>query len=173
MIQNVRSYIMKKQYHSFYLMFFILLIVISAKAELSSNLQIVKEIAPVTKKTLSETYVDSQGNPVVASDKGYATITYKYNAMNMVKEKRFLDTEGNTVNCTDGYAYVEYEYYVRRVIHTAYFDATGNPANGPEGYSVRDVKHGERGIEKEAYEYDAEGNLLIHFVTEYVDEKHN
>ncbi len=163
---------MKKAFFSLFLIC-LLLLSVQAYADLSSNLQVVREIAPVTKKTTSETYVDAQGNPVVASDKGYATIAYKYNAMNMVSEKRFLDAEGNTVNCADGYACIQYEYYVKKVIRTAYLDAEGKYAMGPEGYALREVKHGERGIEKEAFEYDADGNLLLHAVTEYVDEKHN
>lgn len=164
---------MKRKICFMIIFIFMLLLIEPTYADLASNLQVVREIAPVTKKITSETYVDAQGKPVVASDKGYATITYKYNAMNMVIEKRFLDADGNTVNCADGYACVQYEYYVKKVIRIAYLDAERKYAMGPEWYAVREIKRGERGIEKEAFEYDAGGKLLLHVKTEYVDEKHN
>lgn len=163
---------MKKAFFSVFLIC-LLLLSVQAYADLSSNLQVVRETAPVTKKVISETYVDAQGKPAVASDKGYATITYKYNHMNMVTEKRFLDADGDTVNCLDGYTCIQYEYYMRKTIRTAYLNAEGKYVLGPEGYAVREIKHGERGIEKEAFEYDADGNVLLHVITEYVDEKHN
>ena len=67
---------MKKAIQPFLLLICILLFAVSAKAELSSNLQIQKEVKPKANLITRETYVDSQGNPVVASDKGYAQKEY-------------------------------------------------------------------------------------------------
>ena len=159
---------MKKYTRLFLLLIFSLVITIAGKAELSSNLQINKEYKPNTKLVSRETYVDSQGNPVLASDKGYAIITYTYNGVNLM-ETNYLDTEGKLVNNTDGYATIKYEYKLRAVIRTAYLDAEGNAVSGPAGYSVQEIKRGTKGLETDRYEYDPDGNLLIHGTTEYVD----
>ena len=162
---------MKRYYSAFVMAVFLLMISVSVHAELSSNLQIQKELKPNTNLTTRETYVDSQGNPVVASDKGYATIIYTYNGANLLTETRFLNASGETVNCTEGYAIVQYTYQQRNVIKTVYLDASGFPAIGPEGYAVKEIKRGARGVAKETLEYDAEGQLLKHGITEYVDEQ--
>lgn len=153
------------------LLFLMLLCVIMAHAELSTNLQINKEINPATRKTTLETYVDSQGNPVVASDKGYASISYNYNGANLLTEKCFLDAAGDKVNNAEGYACVQYAYLQRNVIKTSYLDASGKTVFGPEGYAVQEIKRGARGVAKETSEYDAEGQLIRHGVTDYVDEQ--
>lgn len=162
---------MKKHIYSFILLMFILLIVIPAHADLSSNLKVVKEINPATRKTTQETYVDSQGNPIVASDKGYASVSYTYNGSNLLTEISFLDADGQKVNSTEGYACVQYAYLQRNVIRTAYLDASGAAVTGPEGYAVQEIKRGNRGVAKETFEYDAEGKLQRRCATEYVDEK--
>ena len=159
---------MKKHTHLFFLLICMLLITIVGKAELSSNLQISKEYKPNTKLVSRETYVDSKGNPVMASDKGYAIINNTYNGVNLM-ETNYLDAEGKLVNNTDGYATIKYEYKLRAVIRIAYFDAEGNAVSGPEGYSVQEIKRGTKGLETDRYEYDPDGNLLIHGTTEYVD----
>lgn len=162
---------MKKAIQPFLLLICILLFAFSAKAELSTNLQIQKEMKPRTNLTARETYVDFQGNPVVASDKGYAQKEYLYNASNQLKEVHFLDAEGKLTNCIDGYATVTYEYKSNKVIRTTYMDAAGQPGVGPEGYAIQEVNRGTRGLELETYEYDPDGKLLTHSVTEYVDIK--
>ena len=153
------------------ILFLMLLCAHLAHAELSTNLQVYKEINPATRKTIRETYVDSQGNPVVASDKGYASIAYTYKGANLLTEKRFLDAVGDNVNNAEGYACVQYNYLQRNVIKTAYMDAAGKAVIGPEGYAVQEIKRGARGVAKETSEYDAEGQLLRRGVTEYVDEQ--
>lgn len=149
----------------------VFLLPVSVRADLSSNLQVNKEINPATRKTTRETYVDSQGNPVAASDKGYVSVIYTYNGANLLTETRFLDAAGETVNCTEGYASVQYTYQQRNVIKTVYLDASGQPVIGPEGYAVKEIKRGARGVAKETLEYDAEGQLFRRGVTEYVDEQ--
>ena len=160
---------MRKSFFFIIIIVFAIFICISGyAAELSSNLQINKEYKPNTKLVSRETFVDSQGNPVMASDKGYAIITYTYNGVNLM-ETNYLDAEGKLVNNTDGYATIKYEYKLRAVIRIAYFDAEGNAVSGPEGYSVQEIKRGTKGLETDRYEYDPDGNLLIHGTTEYVD----
>ena len=54
-----------------------------AGAELSTNLKIVAVPDRTAKnKPATETYVDADGNPVIASDKGYATVRYTYEGKN-------------------------------------------------------------------------------------------
>ena len=162
---------MRKPLHQFFLAIFILLFVASANAELSSNLQIRKELKPKTNLVTLETYVDSQGKPVMASDKGYAQKEYLYNMSNQLKEECFLDVEGNIVNSTDGYASVTYEYKLNKLVKTVYMDAAGQLVSGPEGYAVQEINRGTKGLELDKYEYDADGRILKHCVTEYVDIK--
>lgn len=144
---------------------------ITSKAELSSNLRIKKEINPKTRKTISETYVNAAGDPEVASDKGYAIKTYIYNMSNQLKEERYLDAEGNSVNCAEGYSYVQYEYKLNKIVKTTYYNAAGQLAIGPQGFSIQEIVRGIRGIEKETLEYNTERQLIIRCVTEYVNEK--
>ena len=53
-----------------YLLLAVLVFCGRAGAELSANLKTRKEINRGNKKIASETYVDADGNPVIASDKG-------------------------------------------------------------------------------------------------------
>lgn len=159
---------MKKAFLTLF-MICLLLLSVQAYADLSTNLQVKKEINPATRKVTRETYVDSQENPIVASDKGYAIVDYLYNASNLQKEVRFLDAQENLVNSAAGYASIQYEYKTNKIIKTSYLDVSGKPAMGPDGYAVQEIKRGTRGVQTETVEYDAEGKLLTHSVTEYVD----
>ena len=70
-----------------YLLFILLALVAgSACAELSTNLQQVTTTDPRTKLTLTRTYVDADGNPVVPSDTGYATIRYSYTGKQVTRQ---------------------------------------------------------------------------------------
>ena len=132
-----------------------------AGAELSTNLKtVVVYDWKVRNKPATETYVDADGNPVIASDKGYATIRYTYEGKNhRIATIELLDTEGNLINGTDGYARMERKYSIggRTVRDQRYFDADGNPVNGPEGYAKHEEKTA-AGRYKEVWEYDADGN---------------
>ena len=85
-----------------------------AGAELSTNLKtVVVNDWKVRNKPATETYVDAEGNPVIASDKGYATIRYTYEGKNKrIATIELLDTEGNLINGTDGYARMERKYSI-------------------------------------------------------------
>ena len=75
-----------------------------AGAELSTNLSVQIEYNKTNRNLVaSRTFVDDEGNPVIASDKGYATIAYTYGTRNVVKKTEFLDEKGNPVDCVDGY----------------------------------------------------------------------
>lgn len=159
---------MKKAFLTLFLIC-LLLLSVQAYADLSTNLQVKKEINPATRKVTRETYVDSKENPVAASDKGYAIVEYLYNASNLQKEVRFLDAQENLVNNAAGYASIQYEYKTNKIIKTSYLDVSGKPVMGPDGYAVQEIKRGTRGVQTETIEYDADGKLLTHSVTEYVD----
>ena len=86
-----------------------------AGAEVSTNLRIRKDINPSTKQVIAETYVDEAVNPVVASDKGYATIRYTYITKRDVSRIELLDAEGNLVNGREGYARIEKRYRAKEL----------------------------------------------------------
>ena len=154
---------------------FLLLAVIAfcsqAGAELSTNLQIRKEFNRANKKVASETYVDQEGNPVIAADKGYATIRYTYGQNNLVTRTELLDAEGNPINGKDGYARIERKYREKKIIEQKYIDASGNLVTGPEGYARLEATE-VYGKFREVWEYDPEGNPVnTHQITLYYDKK--
>lgn len=142
----------------------------TAWAELSTNLSVKIEYNKNNKQLVaSRTYVDEEGNPVIASDKGYATITYKYGTKNVVKKTEFLDEKGNPVDCLDGYCTKVCSYSGTTLTKTSYFTAAGDPAMGPDGYSVQKIKYNEKGKHLSTWEYDTEGNPVnLHRITEYM-----
>ena len=53
--------------------FALFLFLVTASAELSTNLQLRTDVHPKTKRILTQTYTDAFGSAVIADDKGYAT----------------------------------------------------------------------------------------------------
>ncbi len=97
------------------------LFALGAGAEVSSNLQVKTVYCKSNQKLVeSKTYVDADGNPVVAADKGYATIAYQYTTANQVKRLELLDTEGNLVNGKEGYAVRTTKYVDKKVSEQCY-----------------------------------------------------
>ena len=139
----------------------------TACAELSTNLLIRKKMNPGNKKIESETYTDAAGNPVIADDKGYATVKYTYITGNKVGKTEYLDTEGNLVNNADGVAQKIDVYGVGGLTKTRYLDAEGNPVNGPEGYARKESKYIYRS-HVSTWEYDKDGNPVnLHRISEH------
>ena len=138
-----------------------------ASAEMSTNLRVVMELNPSNKKPAMETFVDDAGNPVIAEDKGYASIRYTYTSKNRVGMVELLDTEGNLVNGRDGYARIVNVYSAKYQKEQNYFDAEGNPVNGPDGYARKETKKSQ-GKWLTMWEYDADGNPVNkHQLIEY------
>ena len=145
-----------------------ILSVFSAGAEVSSNLQVKTVYCKSNQKLVeSKTYTDADGNPVVAADKGYATIAYQYTTANQVKRLELRDAEGNLVNGKEGYAVRTTKYVDKKVSEQCYYDANGNPVTGPEGYA-RMVTEFQGGRPLSIWRYDPEGNPVgWHKITEY------
>ena len=134
----------------------VLLALGAASAEISTNLRVEPEYKYKT-LLVRETYVDDAGNPVVAEDKGYASIHYTYGTGKLVTGIELLDTEGNLVNGTEGYARIV-KVYSRRVLkEQRYYDKDGNLVNGPEGYATM-VTKGQWGDRQVTWQYDKDGN---------------
>ena len=116
----------------------------------------------------SKTYVDDAGNPVIASDKGYATIRYAYGTGNKVVRTELLDTEGNLITGNDGYAVITRKYNVKKLLtEQCYFDEKENPVTGPEGYARLESKY-EYNQHLNTWQYDPEGNPVgWHRISEY------
>ena len=57
---------------------------------------------------------------------GWAKQTMAYNDAGELAEQAYLDAEGNPVNLKDGYARMEMAYDGSGVLHTTYYDASGN-----------------------------------------------
>ena len=136
---------------------FVLLLTAEAAAEVSTNLSVRKEINPGNKRTASETYTDAEGNPVIADDKGYATVRYTYTTGNRIGRTEYLDTEGNLVNNRDGYAQEVCVYGVGGLTRKEYLNAAGESVNGPEGYARQETKY-TYGKHVSTWQYDADGN---------------
>ena len=152
-----------------------LLLAGQAGAELSTNLKIVTVTNRAAKgKPETETYVDAEGKPVVASDKGYATIRYTYEGKNdRIAKIELLDADGYPVNGNDGYSTVEMEYGAsgRQLRERCYYDKDGKPVTGPEGYARYAVTT-VAGKYQETWQYDPEGNPVnTHEIILYHDGK--
>ena len=150
----------------------ILLLAGSAAGELSTNLQVRKEINPNNKKVATQTYVDKDGNPTIADDKGYATVRYTYATGNQIAETAFLDAQGKPVESIDGYAVMKCQYSGKNLAKTEYFDAKGRPVNGPEGYARKETKYWYK-KHNSTWEYDADGNPVnLHRISEFKNTNH-
>ena len=153
-----------------WLLFLLLVLaVVTAGAELSTNLRTVTTWNPNNKRLKAYvTYVDAEGDPVVAADKGYATVHYVYTSGNRVAREEFLDLDGNLVNCTEGYAYRADKYNSRgKIVERVYYDRDGQQVMGPEGYA-RQVSRYRGGYHEGTWQYDPAGNPVgTHRITEY------
>ena len=151
---------------SIFLMIF-LSISFAACAELSTNLN-VKTVMVGNSKSMvdSKTFVDANGNIVIPTDKGYATVKYSYQGRVIVRED-FLDKNGHLIDCIDGYAYKINHYKGRTLQGTEYYNAQGQPANGPDGYARQEITYLGR-QHQSTRNYDAKGNPVgAHRITEY------
>ena len=144
----------------------LLLIFSTASADMSTNLRIDAVKSPSGLLT-SETYVNDAGDPVIASDKGYATIKYSYGTGKTVTGIELLDTEGNLINGAEGYARIANVYNGKTRIEQRYYDKDGNLVNGPQGYARQETK-GLWSDVRSTWEYDKDGNPVnLHRITEY------
>ncbi len=139
----------------------------SAAAELSTNLRIQTETDPDNRFIVTQTYLDKDGCPAVADDKGCAAIRYTYKETNLPGRTEYLDAEGNLTNNIDGYAVLVNIYSGKRLLETDYLDADGNPVNGPEGYARQEINY-HLGRHLTTWEYDTEGNPVnLHRISEF------
>ena len=98
------------------LILILLIVPFCATAELSTNLNIRTVMVKNNRRLVSsKTFVDAEGNPVIASDKGYATIKYSYGTGSRVVKEEYLDGEGRLINNNEGFAYVTYRYSVGKL----------------------------------------------------------
>ena len=134
-----------------------LLVPILASAELSTNLKVETVMVRNNNRLVSsKTFVDGSGNPVIPSDKGYATLKYSYTTGNRVSREDYLDAQGNPINNAEGFAAKTTKYSAGKVTETAYFDQDGKPVNGPDGYARQESKY--RGRKHQStWNYDQDG----------------
>ncbi len=146
----------------------LLLLPLVSQAELSTNLSIKTVMVGNSKKLVDhKTYVDSDGNIVVPSDKGYATVQYTYQGRVIIRED-FLDENGYLIDCVDGYAYKVNRYKSGILQGVEFYDAQGNPANGPDGYAKQVITYLGR-QHQSTWNYDREGKPVgTHRITEYM-----
>lgn len=146
---------------------FLVLLAGTALGEISTNLR--KDIVyNAAGKVERETYLDSNGNPVVADDKGYATMRYFYNKGNQLIQVELQDAFGVPITGKDGYATIKYTYSLKKLTETAYYDAQGNPGTGPEGFSKEVTEWALNRFHLSTWRYDKAGNPVgLHRITEY------
>ena len=96
----------------------LLLLAGTALGEISTNLR--KEtVYNAAGKVERETYLDANGNPVIADDKGYATVHYFYNSGKQLIQIDLLDENGSPITGKDGYATCKYTYSLKKLKETA------------------------------------------------------
>ena len=87
-----------------------MLLSLGASAEISTNL---RKVTTYTKKNKVKTqsFVDWEGNVVVADDLGYATLENSYSTGSKLTKTEYFDAAGNPVNNSDGFS-------VRKLFYT-------------------------------------------------------
>ena len=132
---------MKKVTAAAMLLFALALCVPGALAELSSNLNI-RQTFTRHGDVEKETFVDAQGNPVTAQDKGYCYLVNTYNKKPRVVRTEYFDETGALVNTAQGYAVIRQSWDgYGRLLSRAYFDALGNPVLCEDGYHMQKVTY--------------------------------
>ena len=109
---------MKKAFACFVLFLALFCVAFDANAEFSTNLQ--KETTYTgAKKVRTQSFVDRDGNVVMADDLGYATL------------QNYYSSAGNAKN---------------RLIRTEYYDAEGNPVNNSQGFFSRNIEYTKKSV---------------------------
>ncbi len=106
----------------------------AAGAEISYNNK-VRFTYSAAGKMETVTFLTREENPTVPGDKGYATERFTWGKNGELLKTELLDVNGNLVNGRDGYAYRTETYNRKLLTESAYFNAAGEPANGPEGWA--------------------------------------
>ena len=151
------------------LLFLLLFLAGTALGEISTNLRKETTYNPSNKKVETETYLDDYGNPVVAEDKGYCTVRYRYGIKNRVERIELLDQYGQLTNCKAGYAFCEYSYSYRQQTGVAYYNVFGKPATGPQGFHREENTWLNDRYLQSTWRYDTNGNPVgLHRLTDYV-----
>ena len=152
------------------------MLVIGARAEISTNLQ--KQTTYTTKnKVATQSFVDRDGNIVMADDLGYATLVNSYTVGTKLEKTEYFDAEGKPVNNKDGFSVRLLTYSMNNIKTEEFLDTEGNPAPGPSGYSRMETKWYEGKKHIETRYYGTDGKLFRdskQFAirrTEYSDDK--
>ncbi len=127
-------------------------------AETSTNLK-VDRVMTAFDKLAQLTYLDENGQPVMADDVGYATVRYTYgNRQETMAE--YFDVNGEPVNNADGYARrVQAWNSSRRLVEQAYYNVDGDLVLGPDGFA-RQVNTYDEGRLIQTLQYGEDGELL-------------
>ncbi len=114
---------------------------ITYQAPRSKNLETRTETdGPVT----TTTYINGDGRPTVAADKGYASVRKTKNPEGKVILEEYLDAEGEPILLSAGYAAVSYEYEDGLNTEIRYLDEKGKPAVLEAGYDTIRRTYNER-----------------------------
>ena len=157
-----------RRFFGFLLASMIILLICSAMADISTNLKMETVFNSNNRKLVdSKSYVDDNGNLVIASDKGYSTIRYSYTTNSRISKIELLDERGNPINGTEGWSIRTTKYSIKGVAEQCYYNAKGVPVTGPEGYA-RIVTKYENKRHISTWQYDPEGNPIgWHRISKY------
>ena len=118
----------------FLLVTLMLLAAVSARAEISANLQI-SNTYNSGKRLVQQDFVDAEGNLTYAEDKGYARVRYTYNGPYLLRTS-YYDAEDQLTDTADGWAEIVITRNGRhQVTEQAYLNAGGDPVPGPDGWA--------------------------------------
>ncbi|MBR2823409.1 MAG: hypothetical protein IKE24_06975, partial [Clostridia bacterium] len=150
---------MKKKGLAMLLTVGLLCLTAGAVAEISTNLR--KETVYTTKRKVeTQSFVNRDGEIVVAEDLGYATVHNQYTTGTKLSRTDYYDAEGNLVNNSQGFASRVLDYSMNNISLEYFLNAEGYPVAGPGGYArmETDWYSGKRHLESRYY--DTEGNLF-------------
>ena len=143
-----------KKVHIF-IVFCFLGIVCSGQAEKSINLRAVRiEI----NNGYRIDYLDKNGDLTVATDKGYASITYAIN-QGRIEEEFYFD-ENRNPSIISGYHGKKYIYNEGNSVRIVYCDRNHFPVNNSSGYAIVErIFNDKKNVIKEKY-YDKNGEPI-------------
>ena len=73
------------------------------------------------------TYCDTEFQPMIYQELGYASLVYQYNDQGQIESKAYYDSEDKLINNKDGKAMIQYEYdEFGNVAETFSYDQSGD-----------------------------------------------
>ena len=111
-------------------------------------------------KVASESYYDTEGEPITFSKK-YSSVQYEYDDAGNQIVMRYCDSDGNAVDVSDGYSERHRTYNENKLLITEeYYTSSGTPYTNKNGIVITRYSYDEQGRQIQIQYCDANGNAI-------------